>query len=109
MAAIEPDEKAFDLEVPRDVAHQIKNIAQEYPGLWKWVLEDLCRIYKLSWVPGTNRADSLAPILEGRRWVGLALLQIQANPVDPAPEPNNGPPAQMTMTERVRRRNSRNS
>jgi hypothetical protein len=104
--SIDPDEAAFDLEVPRHVAQQIKTVAQEYPDLWTWVLEDLCRIYKLSWIPGTDRADSLAPILEGRRWVGLALMQVEANPIKSAPAPDNRPPAQTTTSERMRRRSN---
>ncbi len=46
------------------------NDAQQRAAL-KWIIEELCRTYDLSYRPGSDRDTALA---EGKRFVGLCLV-----------------------------------
>lgn len=89
------------LGVPRDVAMQIKEIASKYPLAWRFITDDLCLARRQSFI-GVEDIASVLCWREGRRFVGVALLGIQARPMT---EADNLPPAARTVTEKVRRRN----
>lgn len=63
--------------VPQHITLAIKGLAagnasdvQQRAAL-KWIVEDLCRTYDLSYRPGSDRDTVLA---EGKRFVGLCLV-----------------------------------
>jgi len=100
LADLEADSQ---LDVPIDVGHNVKMLAQDprYALAWQFIIEKLCRARALSYIPGRDQATDLMVWFEGRRFVGEQLLRIVEIPI-PDAEPKL-PPAR-TITEKVRRR-----
>jgi len=92
------------ITVPRAVGGAIKEIARQYPLAWRFVIEALCRVGKLSYVPGNPDARDVMIWFEGRRFVGEQLQRIVDTPMED--EPPVLPPAR-TMTEKARRRQAK--
>lgn len=97
------DRAPFGLgEVKPAVGIQARRVKDDFPEFWQYLIDELCRLNKLSYLPSVD-SDRLTQMLEGRRWVALALQHLVEAPLDNPPEP---PPRPRTMTERVRQRNS---
>ncbi len=94
------------LEIPRDIGRAIKMLAtdERYATAWQFIIQRLCGVRRLSFMPGRGEAAELMIWFEGRRFVGEQLLRIVETVIpDETPELL---PAR-TMTEKVRRRTAR--
>lgn len=111
MSKLSEIEADSQLDVPREAGRALKAFAEgaanEYQQqlAYRFILEVLCGVDRLSFVPGRENPADLMIWREGRRFVGQQLRRIVATPMTDEPEPE--PPPPRTITERVRRREKR--
>lgn len=91
------------LEVPRDAGGAIKRLAGDptYRLAWDFIVQNLCGVRRLSFVPGSPDATALMHWREGRRFVGEQLLRIAETKM---PEETPAEPRTRSLAEKQSRR-----